>query len=72
MPPDSYSAHTSTLGKALNDGIAALHYCSLLTVNAEQQESVELVLESAKKYGRDALASGDDYEIRRNLDIIHL
>lgn len=72
MPSENYSAHTSTLGNAMSDGIAALRYSSLLTVNAEQQKSIELVLESAKKYGRDALASGDNYEIRRNLDIIRL
>lgn len=72
LPSESYSAHTAGLGDAISDAKAIMCYSNLLTINEKQQKSIELVLESAKEFGRDALASSDNYEIRRNLDIIRL
>lgn len=72
LPSKSFSAHTAGLGDEISDGKAIIRYSSLRDVNAKQQKSIDLVLESAKEFGRDALASGNHYEIRRNLDIIRL
>ncbi len=44
----------------------------MLQWNEENRESYESVLRAAKAFGREALEEGDNYGIRRNLQIIRL
>lgn len=48
------------------------NYASLLQKNLDNQAAWDTAVNAAKAYGRDALAAGDNYGIRRNLQIIRL
>ena len=47
-------------------------YGSLLKENEDLTRSLHKAVEAAKAYGREALEEGDNYDIRRNIDIIEL
>lgn len=47
-------------------------YTDMKKWNAEIEETYQNVLRSAKAYGREALEEGDNYAVRRNLNIIRL
>ena len=47
-------------------------YASLMTENEDLSSLLHKAVEAAKAYGREALDEGDNYGIRRNIDIIEL
>lgn len=54
----------------MSDYDAVRTFCYLNQVNANNEKLYKTVVNSAKKFGREALKSGNDYEVRRNLNII--
>jgi ABC-type transport system involved in multi-copper enzyme maturation permease subunit len=66
MSPPGY------FGNAWSDSILIDTYLDIKTQNNEQELARSKVVESAKAYGREAIISGDNYGIRRNLNIIKL
>lgn len=55
-----------------SDFDAILAAYSLVRTNDEIKTARARVVEAAKRFGREAVASGDDYGIRRNLEIVRL
>lgn len=60
------------LSEDYSDATIIGEYTSLLEQNKKNTAMNEKVLESAKKFGREALKKENAYEIRRNLNIISL
>ena len=59
-------------GENWNDGTMVIGYRIVRKSNEELQTALTKAVEAAKAYGRDALDAGDNYGIRRNIDIIEL
>ena len=59
-------------GEKWNDGTMIIAYRKIQEQNKEMQTALTKAVEAAKAYGRDALDAGDNYGIRRNIDIIEL
>lgn len=55
-----------------DDLTAIIHYQSILQWNEDCWEALDEVVSSAKSFGRKALEAQDNYEIRRNKQIIRL
>ena len=59
-------------GSQWNDSMLIQTYLDLEDRNGELQTALDTVVEAAKAYGQEALAEGDNYGVRRNLQIIKL
>lgn len=59
-------------GEKWTDSMLIQTYLDLEDRNGKLQTALDAVAESAKAYGREALAKGDHYGVRRNLQIIKL
>ena len=59
-------------GSQWNDSMLIQTYLDLQTRSDELQNALDAVVEAAKAYGQEALAEGDQYGVRRNLQIIKL
>lgn len=58
------------LGETQSDYTSISNYQFVKLWNTESQAAYEKVIENAKILGREALKNGDDYGVRRNLEII--
>lgn len=72
IPTEEMLALPGYLSDNQSDFISILDYQLTKSWNQEYRETINGVLEAAKSFGRDALAAGDNYSIRRNLNIIRL
>ena len=72
IPTDEMMSSPGYFGGETNDFTWILNYSDVLQWNEENRESYESVLRAAKAFGREALEEGDNYGIRRNLQIIRL
>ena len=59
-------------GEEWSDDSLIWTYGSLITENDDLTRSLHKAVEAAKAYGREALQEGNNYGIRRNIDIIEL
>ena len=72
MPPEEANQRPGYFGDEWSDASLIWAYSSLLTENEDLTRSLHKAVEAAKAYGREALEDGDNYGIRRNIDIIEL
>ena len=72
MPPEEANQRPGYFGDEWSDASLIWAYSSLLTENEDLTRSLHKAVEAAKAYGREALKEGDNYGIRRNIDIIEL
>ena len=71
LPEEAYQ-RPGYFGDEWSDDSLIWAYRSLLTENEDLTRSLHKAVEAAKAYGREALEEGDNYGIRRNIDIIEL
>lgn len=71
LPEETYQL-PGYFGDDCSDGSLIWAYSTLLTENEDLTRSIHKAVEAAKAYGREALEEGDNYGIRRNIDIIEL
>ena len=72
MPPEEANQRPGYFGEEWSDDSLIWTYTSLMTENEDLTRSLNKAVEAAKAYGREALEEGDNYGIRRNIDIIEL
>ena len=71
LPEEAYQ-RPGYFGDEWSDDSLIWTYTSLMTENEDLTKSLYKAAEAAKAYGREALEEGDNYGIRRNIDIIEL
>lgn len=71
MPEEIYDT-PGYFGDRWSDGSMLHPYQNVQTWNADLQATLEKTLAAAKDYGRESLEEGDNYGVRRNIDIIQL
>ena len=71
LPPEADEL-PGYFGEEWRDSILIHRYVSLMEENEELEKALQKAVEAAKAYGREALKEGDNYGIRRNIDIIEL
>ena len=71
LPEEAYK-RPGYFGDEWNDEQMISRYASLMDKNEELTKMLGRAVEAAKVYGREALEAGDNYGIRRNIDIIEL
>ena len=71
LPEEAYQ-RPGYFGDEWSDDSLIWTYTSLMTENEDLTRSLNKAVEAAKAYGREALKDGDNYGIRRNIDIIEL
>lgn len=69
-PTEEMMAQPGWLGGVLSDYSCLITYRDLLTRNAGIAAARTEIVERAKSYGREALREGDNYNIRRNQQLI--
>lgn len=72
MLPEEANQRPGYFGDDWSDASLIWAYSTLLTENEVLTRSLHKAVEAAKAYGREALEEGDNYGIRRNIDIIEL
>ena len=72
MLPEETNQRPGYFGEEWSDDSLIWTYTSLMTENEDLTRSLHKAVEAAKAYGREALEEGDNYGIRRNIDIIEL
>lgn len=72
MLPEETNQRPGYFGDEWSDASLIWTYTSLMTENEDLTRSLNKAVEAAKAYGREALEEGDNYGIRRNIDIIEL
>lgn len=71
LPPEADEL-PGYFGEEWRDSTLIHRYVSLMEENEELEKVLHKAVEAAKAYGREALEEGDNYGIRRNIDIIEL
>lgn len=71
LPEEAYK-RPGYFGDEWSDDTLLWTYTGLMTENEDLTRSLHKAVEAAKAYGREALEEGDNYGIRRNIDIIEL
>ena len=71
IPKESHEG-IGYFGENWKDGTMIIAYRNIQNQNEEMQTALIKAVKAAKAYGRDALEAGDNYGIRRNIDIIEL
>ena len=71
LPEEAYK-RPGYFGDEWSDDSLIWTYTSLMTENEDLTRFLNKAVEAAKAYGREALEDGDNYGIRRNIDIIEL
>ena len=71
LPEEAYK-RPGYFGDEWSDDTLLWTYTGLMTENEDLTRSLHKAVEAAKAYGREALEDGDNYGIRRNIDIIEL
>ena len=72
MPTEEMMAVPGYFGDTWNDFTAVVNYKEWLTRNQDIEDARQSVVRSAEALGREAVMTGDDYGIRRNLRILDL
>ena len=72
MLPEEANQRPGYFGDEWSDDSLIWTYSSLMTENEDLTRLLHKAVEAAKAYGREALEDGDNYGIRRNIDIIEL
>lgn len=71
MPEEMYKV-PGYFGENWSDSTMLNAYQRVQTWNADLDTALHKAVEAAKAYGRDAVEEGDNYGIRRNIDVIQL
>ena len=71
LPEEAYKA-PGYFGENWSDSTMLNAYQKVQTWNADMDAALHKAVEAAKAYGRDAVEEGDNYGIRRNIDVIQL
>lgn len=72
IPTNAMLAIPGYLSEEQSDYISIMDYQMLKSWNQDIQLAINGVIRAAKSFGREALVVGDNYSIRRNLNIIRL
>ncbi len=70
--PDEMYKTPGYFGESFSDATMVNAYQRVQTWNEDLRTALNKAVEAARAYGRDAVEEGDNYGIRRNIDIIQL
>lgn len=71
-PSAAMNSSPGYFGTETTDYVLLSDYLHFKFQNLEEQNTCNRVVKAAKTFGREAYQAGDDYSLRRNLDIIRL